>query len=288
MKRIFNTLLITLISTNVFGTAQIPDLIIYNGDTLSLYSCPLNSYPDQELITPKGLFGSRGCFFTACWRNYVATWEIVDNELFLCEIRNACYPTSLRGVSASFKSAIDKDNVGNEYADLKALFPQRFKNGKVKADWVEGKMTSPQGKLLYYFHDGFQSIYETEMEFTLKKGELIETKILDNSKTKKSKYTENQKLLMEFINKNIKRQNLPETDTIKRRVIVQIISTDENGKIDSVKVVRGVNELYDNEAIRVVKSIPKWEVIYKHGEVFNQVWTLPINFDLTRKKLKKR
>jgi len=28
---------------------------------------------------------------------------------------------------------------------------ERFKNGKVKADWVEGKIISPQGKLLYYF-----------------------------------------------------------------------------------------------------------------------------------------
>ena len=53
MKRILKILLFTLISTNVFGTAQIPDLIIYNGDTLSLYSCPLNSYPDQDLITPQ-------------------------------------------------------------------------------------------------------------------------------------------------------------------------------------------------------------------------------------------
>lgn len=282
MKRIIKILLFTLISTSVFGTAQIPDLIIYNGDTLSLYSCPLNSYPDQDLITPQVLFGSSGCFFTACWRNYVATWEIVDNELFLTEIRNACYPTSMRGVSASFKSGVDKDSVGSEYADLKVLFPQKFKNGKVKADWVEGKMISPQGKLLYYFHDGFQSIYETEMEFTVEKGKLIETKILDNSKTKKSKYTEDQKLLMEYIHKNIKRENLPESDTIKRRVFVQIISSDENGKIDSVKVVRGVNELYDKEAIRVVKSIPDWDVIYRHGERFYQVWTLPINFDLTK------
>lgn len=281
MKQILKILLVSLISINVFGTAQIPDLIIYNGDTLSLYSCPLISYPNQDLINPQGLFGSSGCFYTACWRNYIATWEIIDNELYLCEIRNACYPTSMRGVSASAKSISDIDSIGNEYADLKALFPQRFKDGKVKADWVEGTMISPKGKLLYYFHDGFESIYETEIEFTIEKGDLIETKILDNSKTKKSKYTEDQKLLMEFIQKNIKRENLPESDTIKRRVFVQIISSDERGKIDSVKVIRGVNELYDNEAIRVIKSIPEWDVIYRHGEIYYQMWTLPINFDLT-------
>lgn len=267
---------------NVLGTAQIPDIIIYNGDTLSLYSCPLNSYPNQDLITPQRLFGSSGCFFTACWRNYVATWEIINGELYLCEIKNACYPTSIQNISTSYKSGVDKDSVGNEYADLKILFPKKFKDGKVKADWVDGKMFSPQGKLLYYFHDGFESIYETEIELNIKNGNLIGSKILDNSKTKKSKFTETQNLLSEFIYKNIKRENLPESDSIKRRVYVQIISTDENGQIDSVKVVRGVNEQYDNEAIRVVKSIPEWDVIYRHGENINQVWTLPINFDLTR------
>lgn len=281
MKRSIKILLISLVSMNLFGTAQIPDLILYKGDTLSLHSCPLNSFPNQNLITPEALFGSSGCFFSACWRNYVATWEIIDDKLYLLEVRNACYPTSTRGVLASFKSGVDKDSVGKEYANLKAIFPQRFKDGKVRADWVDGQLLAPQGDLLYYIHDGFESIYEAELEFTIENGTLVETKTHDNSKTKKSKYIEDQKLLMEFIHKSIKRENLPDSDTLKRRVFVQIISSDENGKIDSVKVVRGVNELYDNEAIRIVKSIPEWEVIYRRGKKINQVWTLPINFDLT-------
>lgn len=269
---------------NVFGTAQIPDLIIYKGDTLALYSCPLNSFSNQDLITPKVLFGSSGCFYTACWRNYVATWEIVDDELYLCEIRNACYPTSMRGVTASYKSGIDKDSIGREFADLKALFPQRYKDGKVKADWVTENLFSPQGKLLYYIHDGFASIYETEIQLDIKKGVLFGIKTFDNSKTKISKYTEDPSLLFEFIYKNIKRENLPKSDTLVRCVYLQIISSDENGKIDRVKVVRGVNRLYDNEAIRVIKSIPEWNVIYRHGKRFNQGWTLPIKFDLTKKE----
>jgi len=283
MKQILKILLFSLISINVFGTAQIPDLIIYNGDTLSLYSCPLNSYPNQDLINPQGLFGSSGCFYTACWRNYIATWEIIDNELYLCEIRNACYPTSMRGVSASAKSISDIDSIGNEYADLQKLFPKQFRKGKVKADWVNDKLYLPQGKLLFYLHDGFQSIYEAELEFTLKNGKVIEINKLDNSKTKKSKYTEDPQLLKEYIYDNIKTENLPQSDTIKRKVYISIISADETGKIDSVKVARGVNELYDKEAIRVIKSIPEWEVLFRHGEKINRGWIIPIIFDLTEK-----
>ena len=284
MKSIILTLAFSLLSIQSFGTAQVPDLLIYNGDTLSLFSCPLNSYPDQALITPKSLFGGKGCFYTACWRNYIATWEIINNELFLVEIRNACYPTELRDVSVSYKSHVDKETVGKEYADLNVLFTDRIQNGKVKADWVTGKLMSPQGKLMMYIHDGFLSIYEKELEFRFENGLLVDTNQWDNSKTRISKYTENSNLLMEFIQSNIDYNNLPKADTIKRIVIIRVISSDENGKIDSVAVVRGVNELYDSEAIRVVKIIPEWNVIYRHGKITNEMkWSIPVKFDLTQK-----
>ena len=283
MRKFYMIILFSFLTFNAFGTAQIPDILIYNGDTLSLFSCPLNSYPNQDLINPKVLFGGYGCFFTACWRNYIATWEIIDDELYLIKIRNACFPTDLKNVSISYKSEIKIDSIGSEYADLKVLFPQRFKNGKVKANWVNEKLYSPQGKLLFYLHDGFQSIYEAELEFTLKEGKVIEINKLDNSKTKKSKYTEDTQLLKEYIYDNIKTENLPLSDTIKRKVYICVISADETGKIDSVRVIHGVNGIYDKEAIRIVKSIPEWEVLFRHGEKINREWTIPIVFDLTDK-----
>ena len=281
MRKFLTIILFSILAFNSFGTAQIPDVLIYNGDTLSLFSCPLNSYPNQDLINPKSLFGSYGCFYTACWRNYVATWEIINDELYLTKIRNACFPTELKNVSVSYKSEVKIDSIGREYANLKELFPQQFQNGKVKADWVNEKLYSPQGSLLYYLHDGFQSIYETELEFTLMNGKVIECKKLDNSKTKKSKYVEDPQLLKEYIYNNIKNENLPASDTIKRKVYISIISSDENGKIDSMKVARGVNELYDKEAIRVINSIHEWEVLFRHGEKVNRGWIIPVAFDLT-------
>jgi Ca-activated chloride channel family protein len=44
---------------------------------------------------------------------------------------------------------------------------------------------------------------------------------------------------------------------ISGRVFVQFV-VDEQGKITEVKLVRGVNELLDNEAIRIIKNSPKW------------------------------
>jgi len=267
---------ILILSFKSFGTAQIPDILIYKGDTVSLFSCPLFSFPNQDLVSPKNMFGSKGCFYTGCWRNYVATWEIIDNKLFLIKIRNACYPTDGKYIAASYKEGTDI--LGREYADLKSLFPDRFQNGKVFADWVSEKLLSPKGKLLFYVHDGFESIFEKEIEFTVQNGIITSALENDNSKTRISKYTTNNKLLIDFIQGNIDFSNIPEP-TERIRVMVRIVSSNDEGKIDSVKVLRGFNETYDREATRVVKSIPDWDVIYRHGKRFNQVWMVPVVFE---------
>ena len=36
------------------------------------------------------------------------------------------------------------DTLGTEYANLETLFPDRFVNGRVVADWVNSKIISPQ------------------------------------------------------------------------------------------------------------------------------------------------
>jgi hypothetical protein len=267
-------------SLNVFGTAQIPDILIYNGDTLSLFSCPLDSYPDKGLINPKILFGSSGCFYTACWRNYVATWTIDENKLYLVSIRNACYPTGLNYVAASYNNG--SETPGKEFADLELLFPGRFKDGRVVADWYTGTMISPSGKLLYYVHDGFSSIFEKETEFSLERGVLSNIREFNNSKTRKSKYTEKPELVTEFIQNNIDYSVLPETNE-RIRVIISIISSDDEGKIDSVRILRGYNEIFNREAVRVVKSIPDWEVIYRHGKRIYHSWVVPVIFEKKNK-----
>jgi len=259
-----------------FGTAQIPDRIVYEGDTFSLHNTPLDMYPGEGITNPYNLFESSGCFFTGCWRNYVATWMIENNRLYLTEIKNACYPTEMTGAGTAYKS--EADSVGNEYADLMALFPDRYKNGRVLADWVNGELYAPYGDLLYYVHDGFRSIYENELQLNFEKGELLEVKEHDNSKTKKSIYNENYSLLWNFISSNIDPNMLLEADSIRHKVFVQIVSTNDIGAIDSVVVARGINEKYDQEAIRIIKLIPEWDVIYRHGQKVEKNWVITVDF----------
>lgn len=66
---------------------------------------------------------------------------------------------------------------------------------------------------------------------------------------------------------------------IKGRVFVTFIVSDE-GKIEGERVVRGVNPLLDNEALRVIKSLPNWIPGEQSGKKVNVSYTVPISFGL--------
>lgn len=256
MRRIFSIIFL-FVSIDLFGTGQIPDFLIYKGDTLSLFSNPLEGYFNFQHKRPNKLFDSLGYNSTACWRGYIAHWKLRNDSLFL---------TRLEG---------DKSNI-----DLSVIFKKKVKNGEVFAAWVNENINNPYGKLLYYEHMGYNSLYEYERDFVIKKGILKEIVEYNNTKSRKSKYTENVELLREYIQANINYDNITNEPFEKARVYVQIQHVTEEGKIDSVKVLRGWDEERDKEAVRVVKSIPEWNVIYARGKQIQISWVLPVIFGI--------
>ena len=83
----------------------------------------------------------------------------------------------------------------------------------------------------------------------------------------------------EYLGKNIIYPEYAVNNNIEGRVIVEfIVNTD--GTITSTKVKRGVHESLDNEALRVVKSMPKWKPGKNDGKLIRVMYTLPINFNL--------
>jgi len=259
------TFLLTVSLFKTFATSQIPDRLIYHGDTLSIFANPLEQLFDNDSIRPRFFGKNEGCESTACWRGYVAEWIIIDNSLYLTGIYSCCY----------YEDSIK--------ADLKELFGDKFVNGKVKADWVTADIISPRGKLLYYVHMGYESLYETELEFHFINGKLVETKTYDNSLSCESEYSQNSKKLREFIYSNLNWSCLPKLQEKVVKVFVQF-SANEKGIIDSVKVMRGYNSIFDNEAVRVVKTIPVWDIYYRHGKLQRVNWTLPVVFSEENRK----
>lgn len=249
------------------GTAQFADILIYKGDTLAIFSNPLEHFHQIDSVR-KNLFGVQmNSSSTACNREYVAEWMIADHQLYLTAIYSCDY---------------GRDSLK---ADLKRLFGSKCINGKVKADWVTMNIYAPQGKQLCYVHAPYESIYENEILFAIDKGQLRETKVLDNRKTRKSIYSDD-KTLTHFIYSNIAWDKLPiqnDSGESEIRVFVKF-SANELGIIDQVEVVKGYNEIYNHEAIRVIKSIPEWDVFFLHGEHKREPYVIGVRFSSELKK----
>lgn len=85
--------------------------------------------------------------------------------------------------------------------------------------------------------------------------------------------------LMKYIKTHIKYPAEALKNRIEGRVIVQFV-VDKKGKIGEVKVVRpGVEDL-DKEAIRVIKTLPKFTPGRQNGQAVSVWYTLPVTFKL--------
>ena len=85
--------------------------------------------------------------------------------------------------------------------------------------------------------------------------------------------------MMKFLQMNIKYPPTAAANKIEGRVILQFI-IDKTGQVGDVKVVRSVNEELDAEAVRVVKSMPKFTPGRQDGKAVAVWYTLPISFKL--------
>ena len=83
--------------------------------------------------------------------------------------------------------------------------------------------------------------------------------------------------MMEFLSKNIKYPVVAEENGIQGRVLVKIV-VKKDGTIDSPTVVKSVDPSLDKEAIRVVKTMPKWIPGKQKGEPVNVSFIVPLTF----------
>jgi TonB family protein len=86
--------------------------------------------------------------------------------------------------------------------------------------------------------------------------------------------------LMEFLGTSIVYPKEAMQKKITGKVFVYFV-VDKKGKVVNAKITRGVDPLLDQEALRVVNSMPAWKPGTQGGDPKNVSYTLPINFALT-------
>lgn len=171
MRKLLVVLVGIFISLNAFGTAQYPDKIIYKGKEYMLHSNPMEfyfeKYPEKR---PHGQVGS-----TALWRGYVATFELIDSQLFLKDIE----------VQTSTKDASTGESSYGWESKLCYVLPDTTQ--KMKIDWLTGLLVIPHGKMINYVHMGYGSTYSKYILLEFENGNLVKERRFNHKKYERFK-----------------------------------------------------------------------------------------------------
>jgi len=135
-------------------TAQIEERLISLGESLGMCTEPLNDFFTFSESRPR--FARTN---TALWRNYIGTWEILNDRLYLIGLE----ATMMNGSLASLETVFPG-------------FPDR-----VFAHWYSGELHVPRGELLRYVHVGYSSTYEKTFILDIDNGVVTVTRIVQNS-----------------------------------------------------------------------------------------------------------
>ncbi|MEN3371985.1 hypothetical protein [Dechloromonas sp. ZS-1] len=127
-------------------TMQVPECLEYEGDWYALCSLPLEPYLASWSERP-GFYATPTCLD----RMYVGHWRIEDNRLFLIGL-------------------VAHDREGNAIT-LQHLFPGT--ELPIWADWFSGQLRCPIGKRLKTILIGFESVYESDLLFSINEGRVV-------------------------------------------------------------------------------------------------------------------
>ena len=142
-------------------TAQFHESLIYEGEKTSMAFCPpipdnnprIIELTDKE-IKDQDEFSAMFILSTACWREYIGTWEIKDGCFYLV------------GLEGKYRLSGDEP-----------LF----------ADWFTGVLSIPRGQMIQCVHMDFDSVFEEEIHIKIEQGIVTNTRVVDNRKKKHDK-----------------------------------------------------------------------------------------------------
>ena len=150
-----------------------------------------------------------------------------------------------------------------------------------------------KGKPISGFHistepkQGDTSVYHiTPIEGFHFPAEVVDNDTVYQVVDQKPEFPGGEKAMFEFLSKNIVYPEKAKEAGIQGRVFVGFV-IEKDGSVSEVKIMKGVGGECDEEALRVVKSMPNWKPGKKDGKVVRVSYTLPINFKLSDNQTKK-
>ena len=86
-----------------------------------------------------------------------------------------------------------------------------------------------------------------------------------------------QEAMLQFLKENLLWPDV-EADVQGRVIVTFVVETD--GSLTDFKVVKGLDPAFDKEALRVVKSMPKWIPGTENGQPIRVRYSVPVTFRL--------
>ena len=85
--------------------------------------------------------------------------------------------------------------------------------------------------------------------------------------------------LLKYLSSHINYPPMAAENNVQGKVLLQFV-VEKDGKVGEVKVVRSVDKDLDREAVRVVKTLPKFTPGRQNGQPVRVWYTLPVQFKL--------
>lgn len=85
--------------------------------------------------------------------------------------------------------------------------------------------------------------------------------------------------LSKYLSENIKYPQLAKENNIEGRVFVSFV-VEKDGRVGNIKILRDIGGGCGAEAVRVVKSMPRWKPGKQRGKPVRSQFNLPVNFSL--------
>ncbi len=86
--------------------------------------------------------------------------------------------------------------------------------------------------------------------------------------------------LLKYLGKNLHYPSIAQENNIQGRCIIEFV-VNKDGTVVDPKVIKSLDAACDKEAMRVVKSMPKWKPGLQRGKPVRVRYTLPVMFRLT-------
>lgn len=272
------SILSILLKLNAFASPQLPDYIIYKGDTLATYTLLLEQYLQIQEKTDQGkLFGLsfREGATLNCWRGYQAIYRVDNDSLFLVDIISC---------GERRNSTINKAESADK---LKSIFNAKVINDRVYIDWFSGDLKFPITNKVLRWDGVFYTIYEKEKVISISKGNILSTQDVENYVDDPKRIDRKDKnKISDIIFKKLKKlkfRNKEDFDCSDK----YMVTIDENGDVSKVRMLYSdeeVEEYYERDEYNfciqklfgALKSL-KFDIIKDKGkpiaeDIYIEIW----------------